>query len=46
MINAMFIQVESPFNLWVEALLAAYHILNRTPSKKNKTSPDELYMER
>ena len=42
MINAMLLNAELPFNLWGEALLAACHILNRIPLKKNKISPYEL----
>ena len=43
MINAMLLNAELPFNLWGEALLAACHILNRIPLKKNKISPYELW---
>lgn len=43
MINAMLLHSELPLNLWGEALLAACHILNRIPLKKNKISPYELW---
>ena len=43
MINAMLLNAELPFNLWGETLLAACHILNRIPLKKNKISPYELW---
>ena len=43
MINAMLLNAELPFNLWGEALLAACHILNRIPLKKNKISLYELW---
>ena len=43
MINAMLLNAELSFNLWGEALLAACHILNRIPLKKNKISPYELW---
>ena len=43
MINAMLMHSELSFNLWGEALLAACHILNRIPSKKNQTSPYEIW---
>ena len=43
MINAKLLNAELPFNLWGEALLAACHILNRIPLKKNKISPYELW---
>ena len=43
MINAMLLNAELPFNLWGEALLAACHILNRIPLKKNKIFPYELW---
>lgn len=30
-INSMLLPSELPFNLWGEALLSAYHIMNRIP---------------
>ena len=42
MVNAMLLYIELPFNLWGEALLATFHILNRILLKKNNISPYEL----
>ena len=39
----MLMHYELSFNLWGEALLAACHILNRIPSKKNQSSPYEIW---
>ena len=46
MVNAMILSAELPFNLWKEALLTAYHVHNRVPSKKIKVSPYKLWNKR
>jgi hypothetical protein len=46
MINAMILNAKLSFNLWGEALLTAYHVHNRIPSKKFKVSPYKLWKDR
>ena len=43
MVNSMLLSSKLPFNLWGEALLSAFHIHKRIPSKITKTSPYKLW---
>jgi hypothetical protein len=43
MINAMILNAKLSYNLWGEALLTAFHVHNRIPSRKFKVSPYELW---
>ena len=39
----MLIKLGAPLNLWGEAILTAYHVLNKVPHKKTKLTPFELW---
>lgn len=43
MVNSMLINLGAPENLWWEAVLAAYYILNRIPFKNSNKIPFELW---
>ena len=43
--NAMLIESSAPLHFWGEAILIAYHVLNRVPHKKPHTTPFEMWKE-
>ena len=43
MMNSLLFSASTPNNLWVEAILFAYHLQNRIPYKKTGKTPYELW---
>lgn len=43
MMNVMLMHYKLPFNLWGEALLSAFHMINIIPLKKIGISPYEVW---